>query len=144
MPARDSITASGAARGRAALSTFTEGFRQARIGSGLTQRRVADVVGLSASEISRIENGKITRISHEMHGKLAAVVGLDLRLNLYASARRVRDEGQIRLLRAFRDRLGPDWRWRFEVPFPLAGDQRGWDMGGSHARTKLAIAVDGE
>jgi len=39
----------------------------------------------------------------------------------------VRDAGQVALIRRFRERVGEQGLWAFEVPIPRSGDQRALD-----------------
>ena len=57
----------------------------------------------------------------------AAAVGLRARIRLYPGGGPLRDAGQVALIRRFRERVGNPGRWAFEVPIPLANDQRALD-----------------
>jgi hypothetical protein len=62
----------------------------------------------------------------------AAIVGLDMALSTYPGGRHVRDIGQVRLMARLEARIGPGWRWAFEVPLPIPGDPRAWDAVVTH------------
>jgi hypothetical protein len=94
----------------------------------MTQRAVAASVRVDRSWVSRFERGKAEGITIAHASMLLAVVGLDLSLRAYPSDDKVRDEGQVRLIARFLALL-PDVVGRaLEVPFPLLGDRRAWDV----------------
>ncbi len=101
--------------------------RRARQERNLSLREVARAVGLSASEVSRIERGLVPGVSIYDLSQIMAVVGLDLSSKAYPGGQPIRDAAQIALLAQFRARLHASLRWRAEVPMPIAGDQRAWD-----------------
>jgi transcriptional regulator with XRE-family HTH domain len=134
----------GTLKGIAAVRSCAASIREARLALGLSQARVGRAVGLDRARVSRIERGLIEDLSIVLAAKLAAVVGLDLVVSLYPAPSHVRDAPQIALLRAFRDRVGSVWSWRFEVGLPIDRDQRAWDAVGTHRLTGLEIAIDAE
>jgi transcriptional regulator with XRE-family HTH domain len=101
--------------------------RVARLTAGKTQRGVASSVGTSIARISRIERGLVSAISVRQLGRVAASVGLKLYIRAFPAMRRLLDQPQIDLLTALRERASPAWRWRVEVPIPIAGDLRAAD-----------------
>jgi transcriptional regulator with XRE-family HTH domain len=111
------------------LQLIGEEFREARLRAGLTQRQVGAAVGISHTEVSRIELGKATRVPYETLVMLATVLGLDLPLRAYPSGEPIRDAAQVALLGRLRSRLPPNLRWRTEVPLRIPGDRRAWDAG---------------
>ncbi len=60
--------------------------------------------------------------------QFAGAVGLQLSLRMYPGGEALRDAGQTRLLERFRRRLHAGITFGFEVPLPMPGDQRAWDM----------------
>ena len=118
--------------------------RRARIGAGLSQERVAQRIGVSRSRVSRIELGREPQVPAAVLIQMAAVVGLDLVVRAYPGRDPTLDAGQRRLLRRLADRLGPGWRWQFEVPLPIIGDRRAWDAVGTCQATDLRIHVEAE
>jgi len=109
------------------LQLIGEEFRTARLRAGLTQRQVGAAVGISHTEVSRIELGKATRVPYETLVMLATVLGLDLPLRAYPSGEPIRDVAQVALLGRLRSRLPPNLRWRTEVLLRIPGDRRAWD-----------------
>jgi transcriptional regulator with XRE-family HTH domain len=101
--------------------------RTARMGAGVTQLRIGLLVGRSPGWVSRLERGGIPGVPLDQLAVVAAVVGLRLGIAVYPNGGTVRDAGQIALLRRFRERIGPAWSWRLEVPMPLSGDRRAVD-----------------
>ena len=101
--------------------------RLARQQLGLSIATVAREVGISPSELSRIERGMAEWASVVVLAQICAVVGLDLSVKAYPGGRPIRDAQHAALLARFRARLHPSLRWSTEVPLPNPGDQRAWD-----------------
>ncbi|HEX5579734.1 MAG TPA: helix-turn-helix domain-containing protein, partial [Candidatus Limnocylindria bacterium] len=101
--------------------------RLARIAAGSSQAEVGRRLGLSKSEISRIERSEIPGLTVLALQRHAAVLGLQLSARLYPGGRRVLDAPQLALLGRARERLEPAWRWELEVPVPLPRDLRAVD-----------------
>src|SRR3954454_2975596 len=112
---------------RRALAAIGEELREARLGVGLTQRALGDIVGLSHSEISRIERGLVAGVAYETLVIIDSALGLDIPLRAYSNGNPVRDIGQLKLLDRFRGTLPRELRHRTEVPLGIPGDQRAWD-----------------
>src|SRR5688500_19665552 len=101
-------------------------FRMARRSLGLSQRRVAELVGISQSALSRLEGGRST-CGISVLAMIAAVLGLDLVVNLHPGGTPVRDAGHIRVMTRLRELLPRHFVLRTEVPVPIAGDRRAID-----------------
>ncbi len=116
------------ARQRADQATRRMGseLRAARLMAGRSQLDVAIAARISQSQLGRIELGENRRVSVETLTIIGAMVGVDVVINGYAGPRVLRDGAQVQLLARLRDRLGPAWAWRYEIPV-AAGDQRAWD-----------------
>jgi transcriptional regulator with XRE-family HTH domain len=112
---------------RRSLQVIGEELREARLRPGLTQRQVGAAVGISHTEVGRIELGKAPRVPFETLVMLAAVLGLDLPLRVYPSGEPIRDAAQLALLAKLRTHLAPGLGWRTEVPLRIPGDRRAWD-----------------
>ncbi len=95
--------------------------------AGLTQAEVAAVAGISRSQVSRIERGRLPSVSYVTLTLVGAVVGLDLPLRAYPGSEPVRDVAQLALLSRFKTVLHPSVRSSDEVPLKVAGDRRAWD-----------------
>ena len=101
--------------------------RLARIAAGLTQAEVGRRLGLSDSEVSRIERAGARGLTLAALHRSAAAVGLRVWIRLYPGGRRVLDVPQLALMGRLRDRLGRAWDWQIEVPVPIDGDLRAAD-----------------
>jgi transcriptional regulator with XRE-family HTH domain len=115
---------------------------EARVTAGLSQREVGSAVGMSHSQVSRIDRGELTNVTVEQLSRLAVAVGLELSVRLYPGSDPVRDIAHVRLLERLRGELHPSLSWRTEVPLPIEGDLRAWDavVGGRGWR----VAVEAE
>ena len=92
--------------------------------------------------MSRIEGGRAPRVSIERVSTILAALGLELAVRAYPAGPPIRDAAHIRLLARFRQRIGPGWRWRPEVPIGAPGDLRAWD--GVLVRDGRVIAIEAE
>jgi transcriptional regulator with XRE-family HTH domain len=113
-------------RGAQALVRIGDELRDARVAANLTQTELGAVVGISGSELSRIEHGQAAWVSYLTLGMIAAALGLDLSVRTFPAGDAVRDGAQLALLARFRARLG-SLRHVPEVGLPRAGDLRAWD-----------------
>jgi hypothetical protein len=94
---------------------------------GLSLKYVGAAVGLSESQLSRIERGLVAGTSIAQWAQLFAVVGLELSVRAFPGGTPLRDQAQVALLNQFRTFLHRTWRWATEVPLPIPGDARAWD-----------------
>ena len=95
--------------------------------AGKSQRDVARAVGMSYSQVGRIERASLPMVSAVQLARLGAVVGLDVRVRAFPGGEPLRDKAQIALLHRLRARLAPSLVVRTEVPLPTLGDLRAWD-----------------
>lgn len=109
------------------LLSIGDELRDARIQAGLTQRELGAAVGISPSEISRIERGQSPHVAYEVLVALGAALGLDIPLRAFPNGDAVRDAAQLALLARFRAVLPATIRHRTEVPLDIPGDLRAWD-----------------
>ena len=56
------------------------------------------------------------------------MVGLDLSVRTFPNGSPLRDKAHLALLERFRGRLSPKLSVRAEVPLPISGDLRAWDL----------------
>lgn len=101
--------------------------RTARVGAGLSLHDVGRAVGLSYSQVGRIERGQHANASIAQVSRICGVVGLDLSARTYPGGAPLRDIAQIKLLERLRARLHANLRLDTEVPLPIDGDARAWD-----------------
>jgi transcriptional regulator with XRE-family HTH domain len=110
-----------------ALDVVGEELRHARLQAGLTQAELGGAVGLSKSEVSRIELGRARYVPYERLVVIAGALGLDLPLRTFPAGEPIRDAAQLALLARLRVLLPPSLPWRTEVPLNIPGDRRAWD-----------------
>jgi transcriptional regulator with XRE-family HTH domain len=127
MPTRERPADRGRRLVRNALGRLYQDLRAARIGAGLSQRAVADAVGVSHSRIGRLERGELERPPWDLLAGACSVVGLDLVVKAYPGGDPLRDRAHAALLERLHRALPRSLRWQTERAFPLSGDQRAWD-----------------
>ena len=101
--------------------------REARLAAGLGQADVANALGLSVAQLSRIERGLSPDLTLATAARLHAVLGMRLSIRSYPEGDAIRDAAQLRLLGRFLDRCHPSLARAREVPLPISGDLRAWD-----------------
>lgn len=143
MPSRERTHDRAKLRAQVTIRAIAAELRMARISSGRSQLDVATAARISQSQLARIETGLNRTVSVEALTVVAAVVGLDLSIRTYAGPRILRDQPQLRLMQRLRDRLGPQWEWRYEVRVG-PGDQRAWDARVRHRQTGVEFVVEAE
>lgn len=117
----------GHARARHLSALFGRELRLARMTAGLTQARVAQLAGLSQTEVGRAERG-IGDHSLNARCRLAAACGHELGWRLYPVATvRLRDSGQLLLAQTITQAAHPSWRAQLEVPV-APGEARAADL----------------
>jgi transcriptional regulator with XRE-family HTH domain len=108
--------------------TIGDEYREARLHAAVTQAELSRSVGISTSEISRIEHGQAPHVTYLALVELGATLGLDLPLRAYPNGDVVRDAAQLALLGRFCPLLPSSLRHRSEVPLRIPGDRRAWDL----------------
>jgi transcriptional regulator with XRE-family HTH domain len=102
---------------------------EARKTAGLSQRTVADLLGWSQSELSRMERlVGIDSVSLVDVAGYAAVLGLELSAGLHLAGEPLRDKGHQAVVRRLIAILHESWRVAREVALPNPGDTRAWDV----------------
>jgi transcriptional regulator with XRE-family HTH domain len=104
-----------------------EELRIARMATGMSSREVGRLVGISHTEVLRVERAAAPWIGVDVLAHIAAVLGYELSLGIHLLGPPVRDKGHIALLDRFAARLHRSIRWRTEVPMPIQGDLRSAD-----------------
>jgi transcriptional regulator with XRE-family HTH domain len=120
---------------QAAIMELLRDLRQTRLDLGLSQARVAQSAGMSRPALARLERGRLDAVDPIELAAVAAVLGLDVRVNAYPAGDPLRDAVSVRLFEALRRRAHPSIAWRTELPLPASGDRRAWDA--------VAISQDG-
>jgi transcriptional regulator with XRE-family HTH domain len=143
MPSRERSHDRAMLRAMNAIRAIGGELRSARVSAGRSQQQVATAAHISQSQLARIELGQNRTVSVEALTVVGAAVGLDLVISTFPGRRIIRDEPQMRLLAALRERLGPEWTWSYEVPVAF-GDQRAWDARARHRGTGVEFVVEAE
>lgn len=115
--------------------------RAARHLLGLTQRQVANALGVSQSDISRRERGRAPRLTGQALARHAAVVGLKASIKLWPVGGGVRDAAQARYVARFLARVGAAWKVNLESPIPTPGDLRAVDILLTAGPMRIAVEV---
>ena len=124
---RDRRTDRGPRRAIRILASVGDELRESRLESGLSQRRVAVLLGRSHTHIHRTERGSAQGVSVADLARHAAVLGLELSVKLYPDGPPIRDVAHVALLERLKAKLGHGLAMRMEVPLPIDGDRRAWD-----------------
>jgi transcriptional regulator with XRE-family HTH domain len=128
MGSRERQAIIGAGRGRAMTDAILRELHDGRLNRNLSGRTVADTIGISPAEYSRMERGLTRSITIERAAVLLAAVGLDLSVRVYPGGQPIRDIAHTALLGRLRALVHPSIRVLTEVAFPDRADQRAWDL----------------
>jgi len=96
--------------------------------AGISQDRLGFAVGLSGSEVGRVERGDAEWLTVLHASELLGAVGLSLWARAFPEGPPLRDAGHLRLLAEFEARLAPTVRRQREWPIPADGDRRAVDL----------------
>jgi transcriptional regulator with XRE-family HTH domain len=132
----------GAERARLMATDLAGELRRAREQHGLSQAAVGRAVGLSPSQVSRIERAQTRFLSVRQVARLLTVVGLELSARACPAGPPLRDAAHRALLERFRGRVAPTIAWRFEMPVGRPGDQRAWDAVMLIGPTEVAVEAE--
>jgi transcriptional regulator with XRE-family HTH domain len=127
MPDRERAADRGSRMARQDLVALGSDLRTARLMAGKTLGEVGRAVGMSYSQVGRVERAVLPSATLSQLARIGAVVGLDVRVRAYPAPLPVRDTGQVALLGRLRMRLAPSLTMRTEVPLPIEADLRAWD-----------------
>ena len=94
----------------------------------LSLKEVGAAVGLSESQVSRVERGLVDHVSVLDLARLHAVVGQQLSVKSYPGGSPIRDAPHLELITDFCTFLHASLGWTTEVPMPREGDPRAWDV----------------
>jgi len=132
--------------------------RVARQISGRSIQEVAGQVGISKSQLSRIERGELRAVAVDQLTRAGAAVGLDIRVRSYPGPDPTLDAGQLSVIGRLRQRVLASVPMRLEVTLAGPMEQRAWDVvldglipagedrsggaGGDTIRDTLSLPVD--
>ena len=102
--------------------------RTARRASGVSQAAAAASAGMSRSQFGRIERAAMVRLRIDQAVRAFTAVGLRLAMSGYPDGDPARDAGQQRVFVRLRPLVPIGGRVRTEVPLPIPGDRRAWDV----------------
>jgi transcriptional regulator with XRE-family HTH domain len=128
MPSRTSRVELARQRGRAASAAVLAELRAARLDRNVSGNTVADALGLSQAQYSRLERGLTPGITIEQASIAFAIVGLDLSVRAYPGGPPIRDVAHASLIERLRARCHPSISIATEVPLPGDRDLRAWDV----------------
>lgn len=127
MTTRESPAQRGSRLARRLLIRVGEELRIARVSAGLSSRTVGTSVGISHTQVLRIERALAPHVDVNVIARLAAVVGCDLSIAIHPAATPIRDAAHVALLERLHARLVRTLVWTTEVPIPIPGDRRSAD-----------------
>ena len=128
MPSRVRRHAQAAERGRASTAHLLGELRAARLDRNVSGHVIAEALGLSRSQYSRLERGLTGGLTIEQATIALDAVGLDLSVRAYPGGSPIRDAAHAALIDRLRARCHPSIRVLTEVPLPTDRDQRAWDV----------------
>lgn len=127
MPSIDRARYRGARNADRLVRQLGQELRDARMSTGVSQRHVARVAGLSRSVVGRAELARsVPSVITDLAVQCAAL-GLRLSIRVYPDGSPVRDVAQLRLTERFRPLVHRRFRWRAEVPIDDGASPRAWD-----------------
>jgi transcriptional regulator with XRE-family HTH domain len=142
MPTRERLIDRGIRRGRYLRQEAGRELREARVAAGVSQAALGSAVGISGSEVSRIEAGVRASVPLDRLARAFAVVGMELSVRPYPATPPIRDAAHVELLRRFRQRCAATWRWEAEAPVDLPGDLRAWDAALTGADVRIGVEAE--
>jgi transcriptional regulator with XRE-family HTH domain len=128
MGSRSRTTDAARDRGRDLTSTVLRELRDGRIDRNVSGARVAEALGCSPAQYSRLERGITGGLTIEQAAVALAAVGLELSVRVFPGGRPIRDVAHTALIDRLRVTCHASIRVLTEVPLPGAADQRAWDV----------------
>ncbi|MDH4335164.1 MAG: helix-turn-helix domain-containing protein [Chloroflexota bacterium] len=142
MPSREDPLDLGTRRGDRLVREVAQAARAARHAAGLSQKRVAAVLGVSRAQVSRYERGARPLLDLREAARLMRLLGQDLAISMYPAAGPLRDAGHAALVARFLKLLHPTLPHRLEAPVPIPRDQRAWDVLLDFGVARVGVAVE--
>jgi transcriptional regulator with XRE-family HTH domain len=127
MPTRDRRLDRAVHRSRELIDVAARDLMLARTNAGLSQADAGRSVGISRSQLGRIERGELRNVTLEQLCRAAAAVGLRGTFRLFPDGDPLRDTAQTRLLGRLRPLVPALVGWRLEVGLFGQPDSRAWD-----------------
>ena len=128
MPVRERVVAAGTRRGERLSRMIGAEVRTNRRMAGVSQQGLGAMVGLSRSEVCRVEHGQAPWLTVVHASELLSAVGLDLWMKTYPAGPPLRDAAHLQLLADFEARLPESIRCHREWPIPADQDRRAVDL----------------
>jgi transcriptional regulator with XRE-family HTH domain len=120
----------GSRQGRRALHRLAEELRGQRLSLGLSQATVAHAARMSRSRYTRVEAGRIEKLSLMEACRLTSALGLQLAVRAYPGGDGLRDTAQARRIDALAGHVRAPLVMQSEIPLPERADRpepRAWD-----------------
>jgi transcriptional regulator with XRE-family HTH domain len=142
MPGRDRLLSLGSRRGDRLVTEIGESARELRLGLGLSRRELGASLGVSESKLGRWERGLRPYPDLWDLARLFRLLGNDLTWRCFPTGGALRDAGHAALISAFVGLLPANVpRW-LELPIPLPGDLRAWDVVLDLGGTRMGVAAE--
>jgi transcriptional regulator with XRE-family HTH domain len=110
MPPKERSIDRGTRRGTAIVVELGRELRLARLQHGLSQEALGHAIGMSDTQVGRIERGQVPGASVGCLARLLSVAGLELSARAYPTGAPLRDKAQLAWLNLSEDRLRPPSR----------------------------------
>jgi transcriptional regulator with XRE-family HTH domain len=128
MGTRESRFERGRRRGQQLERKLLDELRGDRIGADISQRAMAANLGWSQTRYWRFENEGSEGPSIVEISTVASLLGRELSASLFEIGDSVVDRGHQELIARFRTLLSSQVNVVAEVPLPVPGDRRSWDL----------------
>ena len=97
---------------------FAEDFRELRLRAGVSQRAVAQAIGVDQSVIARLERANPS-VSARIRARACAVLGADFRMQFYRErSAQIYDAAHARIVNRLVALVGTGWRTELELMLP--------------------------
>lgn len=128
MATRETRLQRGRRLGTQTLRRLINELRDERQLAGLSQRALANQLGISQAELSRLEQFGFSAVPLIRLSEMASVLGLELSASLHRKGDAVRDSGQQAAVKRILECVSPAYVVSREALLPNVGDQRSWDI----------------
>ena len=128
MATRETRLQRGRRLGTQTLRRLINELRDERQLAGLSQRALANQLGISQAELSRLEQFGFSAVPLIRLSEMASILGLELSASLHRKGDAVRDSGQQAAVKRILECVSPAYIISREALLPNVGDQRSWDI----------------